>query len=35
MYVHGDKRLIEAAKGDNVDGLEAVIKKRDQRKRKD
>ena len=35
VYVHGDERLIQAARGDNVDGLEAVIKKRDQRKRKD
>ena len=35
VYVHGDERLIQAVRGDKADGSEAVIKKREQRKRKD
>ena len=35
VYVHkGEERLIQAARGDKIDGLEAVFL-RDQRKRKD
>ena len=35
LYVHGSKdRLMEAARGDKIDGLEAASVWRDQRKRK-
>ena len=36
VYVHGsEERLIQAARGDKIDGLEAASVLRDQRKRKD
>ena len=36
MYVHGsEERLIHAARGDKIDGLEALMLWRDQRIRKD
>ena len=36
MYVHeSQERLIQAVRGDKIDGLEAASVRRDQRKRKD